>query len=242
MKNTFLQAFSLFALLFITCIFTACKEEAVRGKGSITTEGRTLQQFDKVIINIPADVTIEVGKPHALEVSARGNLMEYIKTEVTSNTLRVYNDGIIFYNSDIDIIIQVPSLTALELKGAADARTVGDIKGTDFKLQVLGASEIDIDEMHVDNLDVKLSGASELRINRGTVGKAKYKVTGAGEIKADGVETKEVTARVSGAGEMSLFVTDKLDADITGAGEIDYRGHPQITSNITGAGELIDKN
>lgn len=168
--------------------------------------------------------------------------MEHIKTEVTGNTLRIYNEGLIFNNSDINIIVQVPSLSALELQGAADVRTTGDIKGADFKLEVLGASEIDIDELHVDNLDVKLSGASELQINRGTIGKAKYKVTGAGEIRAEAVETKDVAARVSGAGEMSLFVTEKLDADITGAGEIDYRGHPQITSDITGAGELIDKN
>jgi len=242
MKNTFTQVPALCTLLCISVLFLSCKEEVVRGKGNITTEGRTLQQFDKIIIDIAADATIEVGKPHTVEVKAQSNLMEHIKTEVTGNTLRIYNEGLIFNNSDINIIVQVPSLSALELQGAADVRTTGDIKGTNFELDVLGASEIDIDELHVDNLDVKLSGASELQINRGTVGKAKYKVTGAGEIRAEAVETKDVSARVSGAGEMSLFVTEKLDADITGAGEIDYRGHPQITSDITGAGELIDKN
>lgn len=242
MNNTLVHAVAFCALLAIASVCTSCKEEVVRGKGNITTEGRTMQQFDKVIIDISADATIEVGKPHAVEVKAQSNLMEHIKTEVTGNTLRIYNEGLIFNSSDIDIIVQVPSLTALELKGAADVRTTGDIKGSDFQLDVLGASEVDIDELHVDHLDVKLSGASELQINRGTVGKAKYKVTGAGEIRAEGVETKEVAARVSGAGEMSLYVTEKLDADITGAGEIDYRGHPQITSDITGAGELIDKN
>lgn len=242
MKNTFTQVPALCTLFCISVLFFSCKEEVVRGKGNMTTEGRTLQQFDKIIIDITADATIEVGKPHAVEVKAQSNLMEHIKTEVTGNTLRIYNDGIIINNSDMEVAIQVPSLTALELKGAADVRTTGDIKGTDFKLEVLGASEIDIDELHVDNLDVKLSGASELQINRGVVGKAKYKVTGAGEIRAEAVETKDVAARVSGAGEMSLFVTEKLDADVTGAGEISYKGHPQITSDITGAGELINKN
>lgn len=242
MKNTNLQVPVLCALLFIAIIFVSCKEEVVRGKGNVTTEGRTMQQFDKIIIDIAADATIEVGKPVAVEVKAQGNLMEHIKTEVNGNTLRIYNDGIIFNSSDISIIIQVPSLSALELKGAADVRTTGDIKGPDFKLEVLGVSEIVIDELHVDNLDVKLSGASELQINRGTVGKAKYKVAGTSEIRAEAVETKEVAARVSGAGEMSLFVTQKLDADITGTGEIDYRGHPKITSDVTGAGELINKN
>ena len=242
MKNTFTQVPALCTLFCISVLFLSCKEEVVRGKGNMTTEGRTLQQFDKIIIDITADATIEVGKPHAVEVKAQSNLMEHIKTEVTGNTLRIYNDGIIINNSDMKVAIQVPSLTALELKGAADVRTTGDINGPDFKLEVLGASEIDIDELHVDNLDVKLSGASELQINRGVVGKAKYKVTGAGEIRAEAVETKDVAARVSGAGEMSLFVTEKLDADVTGAGEISYKGHPQITSDITGAGELINKN
>lgn len=242
MKNQLLKASLAYVLLAGLFLFSSCKENVVRGKGSLTTETRQVQSFDKIIIDVAIDATIVVGGAHSMEIKAKENLHDHIKTEVNGTTLRIYNDDIIYNRDDITATIHLPTISMLEINGAADAVVKGDVKGPNFELKVFGASEVDIEQVHVDSMSVNLSGASELKIAGGTAGAARYKVTGAGEIRANGVETKNATAKVSGAGEMDLFVTEKLDADITGAGEINYKGHPQITSDVTGAGELIDKN
>lgn len=223
-------------------ISTSCKENTVYGKGNITTKEREIAQFDKVEIDMAIDAIITVGATHSVEIKANDNLHKHIKTEISGNTLRVYCDNALTTHGDMEAIIHMPNITKLDISGAADAIINGDIKGSDFALEVHGAADVKIDELHVDKLNVLLSGASELHIDKGAVQNASYKVTGAGEVYASALETKNAKARVSGAGEMGLFVTDKLDADITGAGEIDYTGHPQVSSHITGVGSLNDKN
>ncbi len=200
--------------------------------------------FDKVVVDLPADADIYVGDGNSVEVKTHGNLQEYVLTEVTGNTLRIYKkSGIMKLDfSKVDISIHMPAISKLEINGAADAKIEGDVKGESFELHVRGASDVDIAQVHVDKLDVQLSGASELDIRSGAVGYANYKVTGAGEVDASELDTKEAKARVSGAGDMRLHVTEKLDARISGAGEIGYTGHPELKSKVSGIGSISDRN
>ncbi|MCB0697797.1 MAG: DUF2807 domain-containing protein [Chitinophagaceae bacterium] len=222
----------------------SCKEETVHGEGAITTEQKSVSDFDKIIIDLPGNANIYVGETAEVDVKTHHNLHEYIKTEVTAGTLRVYRkSGILNFDfSNIDINIHLPRLAKLQINGAADAKIHGDLNGDDFELHVRGASDVEIEKMHIDKLDVVLSGASELDINSGTVNSANYKVTGAGEVNAEKLVTAEAKARVSGAGDMRLHVTNKLDARISGAGEIGYTGHPELTSKVTGIGSITDRN
>jgi|GEM_PF-1231061 len=244
MKNNLQATLSVLAVAVIL-LFTSCKEERIYGEGKVITEQRQVDVFDKVIIDLPADAEIHVGDRNSVAVKTHGNLQEYILTEVTGSTLRVYKkSGIAKLDfSKVDITIQMPSISKLQINGAADAKIDGDLKGESFELHVRGASDVDVALMHVNKLKVQLSGASELDIHKGTVGYADYKVSGAGDIDASGLETKEVKARVSGAGDMLLHVTDKLDARISGAGEIGYTGHPEILhSKVAGIGSITDRN
>lgn len=241
MKNI-IRAISLSVLVAGLLCFASCKENVVHGKGNITSQQRQTAVFDKIVIDMAVDATIIVGDAHAVQVKAHDNLQEHIKVDVTGNTLRIHKSGIMFSDDDIHVTIHLPVFAKLEINGAADADIQGDVKGESFELHVRGASDVDMQQVHVDKLNVKLSGASELRIDSGVVSSATYNVTGAGEIDASKLQTKKAIAKVSGAGEMSLNVTEKLDAKITGAGEIDYTGHPQVSSKITGAGVLNDRN
>lgn len=232
--------------IVIICIFgsTSCKEETVHGEGKVITEERSVTSFDKVVIDLPADVDIHINDEQGLTVKTYGNLQEYILTEVSDGTLRVYKkSGIMKFDfSNVDINIQLPAISKLEINGAAEAKIDGDIAGASFELKVRGASDVQIADIHVEKLNVLLSGASELNIVSGTVDYANYKVTGAGEIDASTLKTNEAKARVSGAGDMKLFVTEKLDAHISGAGEISYTGHPELKSKVTGLGSITDRN
>lgn len=231
------------ACLAVILLFSSCKENVVRGKGEVTTKDRKVAGFNKVVIDMAVDATIVVGQGTGIRIKAQDNLHEHIKTTVKNNTLVIeYDKGILLKNEDIHVTIAMPAIVKLAIKGAADADIKGDVRANKFELEVKGASDVEIDELHVATLVVKLSGASELDIRSGIAGYAEYKVTGAGEIKAEKLVSNKVKAKVSGAGEMALHVKDSLNANIAGAGEINYTGHPHITSRIAGAGYLNDRN
>lgn len=237
---------TIYLFIISICLFccTSCKEETVYGEGKITTEERSVATFEKIIIDLPTDVKVHMTDSRTLSVKTYGNLQEYILTEVSDGTLRVYKkSGIMKFDfSNVDIKIQMPAISRLEINGAADAEIIGDIVGASFELHVRGASDVDIENIHVKKLNVLLSGASELDIKSGAIEYANYKVSGAGEINAATVMTNAAKARVSGAGDMKLYVTDKLDAHISGAGEIGYTGHPEIKSKVSGIGSITDRN
>lgn len=242
--NNHFSTINLFVISICLFCFTSCKEETVHGEGKVTTEERSLATFEKIVIDLPADVKVHMTDSRSTSVKTYGNLQDYILTEVSDGTLRIYKkSGIMKFDfSNVDINIQLPAISRLEIHGAADAEIIGDIVGDSFELQVRGASDVEIENIHVEKLNVLLSGASQLDIKSGTLGYANYKVSGAGDINAANVKTNEAKARVSGAGDMKLYVTDKLDAHISGAGEIGYTGNPEIKSKVSGIGSVTDRN
>lgn len=238
---------SLFMVVCMTVVSIAvlsCKGTIVKGEGEITSQNKTVSDFDGVRIDLLSNVEIEVqeGASPSLEIKTHNNIHEHIITEVSNGKLRVYTQDIILRKSDITVLITTPDLTTLELNGATDAEVKGIVRGETFTLDISGASEVMIDEVNVGTFDADMSGASELDIKRGVAENFLLDVSGAAEIEAIGMKCNNAKVDVSGAGEVAVYVTDKLDVDIAGAGTVDYKGKPEIRSDIAGAGDLRDRN
>lgn len=224
-------------------LLVSCKDSVVvNGRGKLVSEQRKLADFDKVVIDVTSDVTIMVGKQYSFLLNAQENLHQHIKTEVSGNTLKVHNKGVMISSEGIKIGIALPELKSLAITGAADAVVKGDVKSGEFTLSVKGASDATIEELHVNKLNVAISGASDINLESGYAWVAGYKISGTGNIEAAKVVSKVVVAKVSGSGNMKLHVTDSLDARITGTGQINYSGSPKVKSKITGSGNINNRN
>ena len=143
----------------------------------------------------------------------------------------------------ISVQITLPVITALSLEGASDADVHGNITGSEFKLDISGASNAVIDNIDVDNFTSMVSGAANIVVKGGAVKLAKYEVSGASKIKAFPLQTTETYASISGAGKGEVTATQRLTASISGAGTIKYKGHPaNVTKDISGAGSIAEAN
>lgn len=230
----------------VTVCFSACKMNVLRGSGNKTTISPAVSSFNAVNIEIPvkAEITVREGAP-GVTIKGYENILKHIKTIVDGNTLTIeydLDDTWTIHGGDMSVEINVPSLTGLSLSGAPDANLHGHITGSEFKLHISGASDIDIDSLNTDNFTADVSGAADIKINGGKVNRATYTLSGAGDIKAFRLESQETSASISGAGDGQITALQKLTASISGAGEIKYKGHPTITKNISGVGELTDAN
>jgi hypothetical protein len=253
-NNQYMQKlfFSSMIVAIAAVSLTACRQSSVKGKGEVVTEAREVQTFNGVDIGGPLDarITIDASAPPSLVLKGQKNLLAHIKTEMHGNMLRIYHDGPITkhftftlfsnskHNEDIIAEITVPSLTALSISGAGDAKIKGVINTEDFNLDVSGAGDIDIDELNANNLTTTLSGAGDLTVSNGKVNIADMKISGLGDINAKRLDCNTVNASVSGAGDMDISVTEKLDVHISGLGDVTYKGNPAVTSSISGAGSL----
>ena len=239
-----------FVLLVCFAIITSvssCKRVRIKGEGNKTSASPSVQTFSAVDIDLPikADITLQSGAQPGIQLNGYENIIKHIKTTVKDNILYITSDLDQMWGMDCDGVtaqITLPSITALNLSGAPDANMHGNITGSDFKLEISGASKVVIDNINVDNFSSEASGAASIQINAGTVKKASYEISGAGKIIAYPLQADETTASISGAGKCEVTALTKLNASISGAGTIRYKGHPAVTQEVSGVGKISDAN
>ncbi len=216
-------------------------------RGNVQTVKRTVSDFSGVEVSAPVDavITVREGAPVSVTFKGYEGEIKEIKTEVVNGVLRLYQeDGFSFdIDENVKAEIIVGSLSALTIDGAADVKTVGNIKANEFVLTVSGAGDVKIDEINVEKLTVEAAGAADVDIKKGNATYAQYNFSGAGDLKAFGLLSKDVSAAVAGAGDIKVSVSDALSASISGVGSIHYKGHPSnLSKSVSGIGSIVDAN
>ena len=85
-----------FYKLSITIIITAmsltsCHKKlfAINGKGDITSESRSISNFDKINLAIDADIVYIQDSIYSVVVKAQSNVLKVLTTKVSGSTLKI---------------------------------------------------------------------------------------------------------------------------------------------------------
>jgi hypothetical protein len=201
-------------------LVVGCHLPGVRGNGQIKTQERPIAAF----VNLDAGGAFEIewqNGPPAVRVTTDENLLPYVETNVSGDTLHLRTREHVWPTHGIKVVISSPTRTGGKMRGAVKL-TVKQLTGPIFALESKGASEVSLDGS-VDRLLVDMTGASHLA--------------------ADGLQTKTAEISTTGAGDADVAVTDTLKVVITGAGKVTYSGNPPtIKKQITGAGSVRHKD
>ncbi len=237
------QLFYTLSFLSVTFLFTSCGVNILHGEGKKGSDIPSVSAFSKVDISIASDVDITVseGSAHGIEIRGYENILKHIRTRVKNGTLHIdydLDDTWTIDDAETKLRISVPSLSGLILSGAPDVKIHGDVRGDNFDLDISGASEVAIEDMHTNVFSADMSGMASLKIKQGAVKAADYALSGAGKVAAFGLQTEETAASISGTGKCEVSVSDKLEASISGAGAIRYKGNPQVDKHVSGIGSI----
>ena len=205
-------------IVFLTvCVALAagCRWVGVRGNGHIETDDRTVSVFTEIDAGGVFEIEWQSGSP-ALRITTDENLLSYIESDVSSDTLHLRTHDHIWPTHGIKVIISSPARTAARIRGAVKL-TAKQISGSTFALEASGASNVSLDG-NIDHLLADMTGASEL--------------------EASGLQTKTAEISTTGAGDAEVAVSETLKVAITGAGKVSYSGSPTVEKHITGAGSV----
>ena len=209
MKNLSLTAL-VCALLVTGCGF------GIRGNGHITTDQRTVGDFNEIEAGGQFDIDWRSGPP-SLSITTDQNLLQYIDSQVTDNRLRLRSSGHIWPTRGVKVIISTPTRNGARLRGAVEL-TAKQLSGPKFYFQSTGASKVRLD---------------------GTTDELLADMTGASELEANDLHTKTAEVSTTGAADAEVNVSDSLKVSITGAGKVTYSGNPSnVEKHITGAGSI----
>lgn len=192
----------------------------IQGSGVSKTESREISDFESLDISGALNVEVTAGSTYQVEVTADDNLLEFIKTEVKGNQLKVYSNKSFSAKTKVSVKISMPEINGLD---------------------VSGASNVDLTEVKSENFDLNVSGASKVKISGESL-TVDADVSGASRIDAENFKAKTVRAEASGASNGTFSVVEKLVAEASGAANIRYVGEPQeVSKNSSGAGSVKKK-
>jgi hypothetical protein len=203
------------------CVVLAvgCRWVGIRGNGHIKTEDRPISAFTEIDAGGAFEIEWQSGSP-ALRITTDENLLSYVESDVSGDTLRLRTHDQIWPTHGIKVVISSPTRAAARIRGAVKL-TAKQLTGSKFALEASGASRVSFDG-NIDELLADMTGASEL--------------------DASGLQTKIAEISTTGAGDAEVAVAETLKVSITGAGKVSYSGNPTIEKHITGAGSVRRKN
>jgi phage shock protein PspC (stress-responsive transcriptional regulator) len=217
-----------------TGVFAINKAPAIQAaaneyRGNVETRTLQVSGFTKIDASSAYRVNIAPGKDYAVQVVGHTRDLDDSKMSVENGTLKLNQKGKICFfcwNDAITVTITTPALDSIKGSGAVDY-TVGSFSGTDFNIDLSGASKASIESLTENSTMVELSGASSATLS----GKSKtlnLDLSGASKFNGSNLVVDDATVDASGASHAEINATKTLSADASGASSIVYKGNPKI--------------
>lgn len=188
-----------------------------RASGTIISKDIVTSSFNKIDIDIPADVTINRENSRKISIKTDDNVMDKVKIYVKKDTLFIRTKGS-FSSTGINLTINNPHLTALTIDGASTINLQG-FNERYFTLTIDGSSDVSFHRGNFDTFSIQADGSYDVNLLKVDIKNAKVKAEGAGEIK--------------------IKVSNYLDIDLIDTVEVKYLGNPKIKKSIKDVSDLI---
>lgn len=208
-----------------------------RDAGAQTTQDREIQNVSGVRLLTSGNLTITVGSPEKLTVTAGANQLAGLTSQVIDGTLILDNKSSDTISGDISYALTVAPVDSLELSGSGDAEGVGVLRG-DATLTVSGSGSANLTGLNLTSLTADLSGSGGAQL-AGTTTIQRVTVTGSGSYDASGLASEQAEVEANGSGSATVDVSGRLTATSSGSGNITYTGDPtQVDKNSSGSGKI----
>lgn len=202
----FLIPIFLLALACAGCSFTGQAVKSVKPSSQYVTKAFDVADFSQARISGPFSVVYSEGasRPNA-SVTAPDNVMPYIQIESAGSELEVRfapNSPAFAGNLELKVVLASSSLSTLNLSGASEFECTA-ITGQSLSVVAIGASEVEIDRISVNEASFSLSGASSLDADYLQADSLAVTASGASDVDLDGVNAGQAILSASGASTIS---------------------------------------
>ena len=193
-----------------------------KGSGVVKEESRAVANFSRLVLALPATVTLSQGATESLTISADDNLLPLMVTRVSGEELIIEGDKSHGFSTkkEIRIRLTVKALNAIHIRGS------GDI--------------ID-DRLKSDKFDIDIAGSGDVKFKSIDAGQFKIGIKGSGDVTVDSLDGKSVDARVHGSGDIRLpsLRASAVNISIKGSGDVLVAGNAdRVDIEVMGSGDV----
>ena len=238
MKRSFVVIFT--TILGIFGLSSCNTYNIIEGSGVVQTEYRRTAYFNRLELYFPAEVIVRQGVAKDIEIVAESNIIDYVISRVSGNTLILDDNGRL-RGLNIKIYIQVPDLNAVYVSGSGKVISDNKIFSKNMSLRLTGSGLIDMALDVKNDLVAELNG-SGLIFMEGDTYNGIYDVSGSGKIQSFDMHADNSDVAITGSGICETTALSYLDVNISGSGYLYFRGNPRISKYISGSGKIFNAN
>ena len=202
----------------------------------ISTEARSVPEFNGVSLQINGTVTLHSGNPAPLTIRTNDNILPHLRTEVIGKSLVIRFDKCISGSPTIEIDATLPDLQLLEISGSGKIIGVDTFYGNEMAFRISGSGDI-IARIDGGNVESRISGSGSITLS-GQVDSQNITISGSGYLNGIDLISSGASVVISGSGTCKLDVSRKLVTRISGSGDVVYKGAPEVKSSISGSGNV----
>jgi hypothetical protein len=231
--------------LYILFIFAAisinsCNIFGIKGSGDTVTNVLSIENFDKIDLEIDADIEFIKSDIMKVEIVAQQNIFEVINSDVKSGKWSINYNKKVQYHKNITIYIYLSDIRLISISGSGSVYSGDTFTADEIEFLIPGSGDIDF-LVDANDAIIDISGSGSVYLEGGTDNQ-NVEISGSGNYHGYNFFSKEAEIKLSGSGNCEVYTHDKLFAEISGSGNIYYKGSPTINSIITGSGNLINAN
>lgn len=229
----------LLAIAVSGCVFSG---KRIKGNGRLTTETRSVADFEDLVLEGPMEVYLSQGSLEAARISAESNIQPYIKLEHRGDKLVVgfRNHISLSTTRQIKLYLSVPRLQQLNAVGSGTIKVQDTLKSDGkITLRITGSGNIEL-FMNAPELAADIIGSGNIEVG-GDTREVSLNILGSGDFKGKDLKSETASVKIAGSGDATLFASIKLKSTILGSGDVYYLGDPSLETSTTGSGKVIQK-
>lgn len=234
--------FGIVAVVFITGLLLLSGKDlaianCVGGNENRVTVMRTLEPFQRMVLEGQGELIIKEGDEQSFEVEIDENLLPLLDISVSKGLLTIGSKSCFSNDGALTIRATLPKLEEVTLAGSGSVQGLSTFHSEQIALNIMGNGDVEM-KMEVDTLKSSVLGSGDMALS----GKAKIShmiIRGSGDIEAPDLEAQRSFITISGSGDVETTVIEGLKVNITGSGNVIYNGRPQdISLDVKGSGRV----
>ena len=195
------------------------------GSGEVKEESRAVANFSRLVLALPAIVTLTQGTTESLVISADDNLLPLMTTRVSGDELIIEGDKSRGFSTkkEIRIRLTVKALNAIHIRGSGDI--IGDrLKSDKFDIDIAGSGDVKFKSIDAGQFKIGIKGSGDVTVDSLVVKSVEARVYGSGDIRLPSLRATTVTISIKGSGDVAVAGdADRVDIEVMGSGDVRSR-------------------
>ena len=230
-----------FFILLLTA-FTLASCDYTTGSGNIVTETRNVGSFDAISVGGFFDVEVKIGDAASVVIEADDNIIKYIETRVSGNTLKIRTEDLHNYSDvHMKVFVTVPFLSSISASASADV-IADNILTSNTKLTFKASSSASI-KSEVDAPEIETDASSSGTISlSGKTKSHKTQASSSADIKTFDLLSENTIAAASSSANIQVHASVNLNARASSSGSVEYKGAAAVTKSESSSGSVDKKD